>query len=148
MLRAVRAANLPFTVITTAGFGEGMGATAYAAWLRNARFALIPAGNSHETIRLYDALETGAIPVMVRSAFVEAKDALGALGTPPFILLDSWDQLAEAYAPYADAQAPGVIDALERRRQEVMRWWAAFKTHQQATIGQLIERSFARSGGG
>ena len=124
-----------------------MGATAYAAWLSNARFALVPAGNSHETIRLYDALETGAIPIMVLSAFVAAKDALGALGPPPFILLDSWDQLAGAYAPYAETQAPAVIDALEQRRQEIMRWWAAFKAHQQEKIGQLIERSFARGGG-
>lgn len=148
MLHAVRSAGLPFTVITTSGFGEGMGPTAYAAWLANTRFALVPAGNSHETIRLYDALEAGAIPIMVRSPFVEAPDALGALGPPPFVLLESWDELAAAYTPYAEVSAPTVVETLERRRQEVMRWWTLLKHHNQQKVKDLIERSFSRSGRG
>ncbi|HLI22614.1 MAG TPA: hypothetical protein VKV32_15925 [Stellaceae bacterium] len=145
MLQAVRQAALPFTIITTGGFGQGLGPTAYAAWLSNTRFALVPAGNSHETIRLYDALEAGAIPIMVRSAFIEEPQALGALGKPPFILLDSWDGLAAAYAPYADANAPATIAKLEQQRQAVVTWWAAFKRHVQQAVKDVIDRSFARS---
>lgn len=147
MLAAVRDARLPFNVISTPGFAQGLGPIAYAAWLCNSRFALVPAGNSHETIRLYDALEAGAIPIMVRSPFTESPDALAADGTPPFIFLDRWDQLAAAYAPYADAQNPATIARLEERRQAIVKWWATFKQHQRIKVRDLIEQSFARNAG-
>jgi|SRR5579862_5159940 len=145
MLHAVRTASLPFTVITTTGFGQGLGPVSYAAWLCNSRFALVPAGNSHETIRLYDALEAGAIPIMVRSTFLKEVGALGALGEPPFILLDTWDQLASAYAPYADAMSPATIGLLEDKRRNISRWWTTFKGTQQAKVKELVERSFTRN---
>jgi len=144
MLRCASAAKLPFTIMTTGGFGQGLGVVSYASWLSNARFALVPAGNSHETIRLYEALEAGAIPIMVRSAFVSQTGALGALGIPPFILLDSWDGLAEAYAPFADAGAPATIESLENMRRQVVQWWTAFKQMQRTKIRNLIDRSFER----
>ena len=145
MLNAVSAAKLPFAIITTEGFGKGLGPLSYISLLGNTRFALVPAGNSHETIRLYDALEAGAIPIMIRSAFVGETAALGALGEPPFILLESWDQLAAAYGPYADASADAVTAALEEKRQAVIRWWAAFKITQQMKVKELVERSFAEN---
>ncbi len=145
MRHAVHAASLPFTIITTSGFGQGLGPTAYGAWLRNARFALVPAGNSPETIRLYDALESGAIPVMLRSAFVGERDALGALGEPPIVLLDSWDDLASAYAPYANTNNPKTMLALEERREQIVHWWTAFKQHQQVKVAALIDRAFERN---
>jgi hypothetical protein len=147
MLNAVRDARLPFTVLTTPGFGQGLGVVAYAAWLCNSRFALVPAGNSHETIRLYDALEAGAMPIMVRSPFTEAATALAANGTPPFVFLDSWSELASVYAPYADADAPATIARLEEQRQAVVKWWSDFKRRQQVKVRDLIDRSFARGRG-
>jgi hypothetical protein len=141
MVQVVRDAKLPFLVAATPGFGQGLGPVAYAAYLSNTRFALVPAGNSPETIRLYDALEAGAIPVMLKSAFVGAP---GALDNPPFLLLDSWNDLPAAYAPYADAMAPNVIAAIESRRRQVLDWWTAFKAAQQQKVRDLIERSFAR----
>ncbi len=144
MVQAVKDAKLPFLVAGTPGFGQGLGPVAYAAFLGMSRFALVPAGNSPETIRLYDALEAGTIPVMLRSAFVDAQDALD---NPPFLLLNSWSELAAAYAPYADADAPRVIETIEAKRIEVLAWWQAFKQKQQHRLKELIERSFARSHG-
>lgn len=144
MMRAVHGADLPFAMIETPGFAQGMGPVSYAAFMASSRFALIPAGNSPETIRLYDALEAGAIPVMLKSAFVEAKDALD---NPPFVLLDAWSELPAAYAPYADAKNPAVIAALERKQRDVMEWWAKFKIAQQRKVRELIDRSFARAKG-
>jgi len=144
MAQAVRDAKLPFLVAGTAGFGKGLGPVAYAAYLCMTRFALVPAGNSPETIRLYEALEAGAIPIMVRSPFVSAPDALD---NPPFLLIDSWAELAAAYAPYADADAPGVMAEIEAKRLAVLAWWQDFKAKQQRRIRELIDRSFARTHG-
>jgi Exostosin family len=145
MVQAVKEAKLPFLVAGTSGFGMGLGPVAYAAFLCMSRFALVPAGNSPETIRLYDALEAGAIPVMLRSGFVSAPEALD---NPPFLLLDSWSELAAAYAPYADADAPQVIEAVEAKRVEVLAWWQGFKIRHQRRLKDLIDRSFVRAHGG
>jgi hypothetical protein len=142
MMRAVQGENLPFAMIETPGFAQGMGPVSYAAFMASSRFALIPAGNSPETIRLYDALEAGAIPLMLKSGFVESKDALDH---PPFVLLNAWSELPAAYAPYADAKNPAVIAALEKKQRDVMAWWAKFKTAQQRKVKDLIDRSFARA---
>lgn len=145
MVQAVTDAKLPFLVAGTPGFGQGLGPVCYAAFLCMSRFALVPAGNSPETIRLYDALEAGAIPVMLRSAFVSAPDALD---NPPFLLLDSWSELAAAYAPYANADAPQVVAAIEAKRIEVLAWWQSFKAKQQRQLKELIDRSFDRTNAG
>lgn len=144
MIQAVRDGKLPFMVAGTSGFGQGLGPVSYAAFLCMSRFALVPAGNSPETIRLYDALEAGAIPIMLRSPFVGAPDALD---NPPFLLLDDWSQLTAAYAPYADAEAPHVVAALEAKRLDVLAWWQGFKVKQQRRLKELIDRSFARTYG-
>ena len=142
MSEAVQAAKVPFIIAGTPGFGQGLGPVAYAAYLSMSRFALVPGGNSSETIILYDALEAGAIPIMLKSPFVSAPDALD---NPPFLLLSNWSELAAAYAPYADADAPHVIAKIEEKRQQVFAWWKKFKAKQKIRIKELIDRSFVRS---
>ena len=65
-----------------------------------------------------------------------------------FVLLDNWSELPAAYAPYADAMAPRVIEDLEAKRRQVYNWWTHFKASQQRRIEALISRSFARASGG
>jgi len=142
MAQAIESAKLPFTIIETKGFGQGLGPTAYAAYLSSARFALTPSGNSPETIRLYDAFEAGAIPVMLRNAFVAEPRALG---NPPVLLLDRWSELGAAYAPYAAADAPAVVEKLQAMQDELAAWWQDFVARQQQKVATLIETSFARS---
>jgi hypothetical protein len=109
------------------------------------RFGLVPGGNSPETIRLYEVLEAGAIPVMLRSPFVSAPEALD---NPPFLLLDDWSQLPAAYAPFADSMVTSVIEEVEARRRQALDWWTRFKALQQRRVRDLIDRSFARAHGG
>ena len=142
MVNAINEGKLPFAVIRTTGFAKGLGPVSYAAHLSMSRFALVPGGNSPETIRLYEALEAGAIPIMLRSAFVEAPDALG---NPPLILLNSWSELPAAYAPYADATSSSVIERLEAKQREIIVWWKDFKRRQQQRVKELVDRSFARN---
>jgi hypothetical protein len=54
------------------------------------RFGLVPGGNSSGTIRLYEVLEAGANS---RRDLNSVRDAAGALGKPPFVMLDNWSQL-------------------------------------------------------
>jgi hypothetical protein len=144
MVNAIQAGKLPFLVNESTGFGQGLGPVAYAAYLSMTRFGLVPGGNSPETIRLYEVLEAGAIPVVTKSPFMTASDALG---NPPFVVLDNWSQLPAFYAPYSNAMEPEVIDGIEGRRCDVYNWWNRFKALQQQRVRELIDRSFARAYG-
>lgn len=144
MTEVVASAKLPFLVVETHGFAGGFDPDTYVSRLKQSRFALVPGGNSPETIRLYDALEAGSIPIMLKSAFVHAKSGLD---TPPFILLDDWTELPTAYAAYAGSTSDTVAE-IEARRQSVASWWAAFKIRQQRIVARVVKESFARVRGG
>ena len=144
MVSAIHAGRLPFLVNESAGFGQGLGPVAYAAYLSMTRFGLVPSGNSPETIRLYEVLEAGAIPVVIKSPFLTASDALK---NPPFVVLDNWFELPTFYRPYSNAMEPRVIDEIEHRRHDVYDWWNRFKALQQRRVKELIDRSFARAYG-
>ena len=144
MIEAIRDADLPFLIAKSASFGGGLGPVSYASYLSMSRFGLVPGGNSPETIRLYDVLEAGAIPVMLRSPFVHAPDALN---NPPFALLDTWAELPKFYARYASANDPETIAEIEKMRGAVVVWWKAFKKKHQMQVKELVDRSFARADG-
>lgn len=141
MAKTVNDSKLPFLIVETPGFAQGFGPVSYAAWLSISRFGLVPGGISPETIRLYEVLEAGAIPVMLKSPYVSAPDALD---NPPFVLLNTWTELPEVYARYADANSLQVVAEIEAMRQTVVVWWRAFKAKHQLRVKELIERSFAR----
>jgi len=141
MIASVQNAKLPFMIVPTAGFGQGYGPSSYAGLLGDSKFALVPGGNSPETIRLYDALEQGAIPIILESPFIFSPDALGAIGKPPFVLLDNWLALPKVYSELSQMPA----NRLEDRRCEILDWWSRFKVHQQHRVREVIEASFARS---
>lgn len=139
MKTAVEQAALPFEMRFTSTSRDRLGPAAYAARLADARFALVPGGNSPETIRLYDALEMGAIPIMLRSTFVDAADALNG---PPFLLLDNWSALAAAYASLSD-ETPRGLAALDALQAEVGDWWERFKRAQQDRLRHRIDATVA-----
>jgi hypothetical protein len=144
MIRTVEEARLPFQIVKTPAFGQGLRPPSYAAYLSNARFALVPAGNSPETIRLYDALETGAIPIMLRSTFVDEPEALG---NPPIIMLDRWSDLPAFYSQFANAASPSVIAELQAKQDRILAWWKNFVGRQQTRVKDLIDKAFVRSSG-
>jgi hypothetical protein len=135
MAEAVEAAGLPFELRSTATARDRLGPMAYGAALGNARFALIPGGNSPETIRLYDALEMGAIPIMLRSPFV---DASGALNMPPFPLIDDWSELGAVYRRLG-GETPKALAELDALQAKVIGWWTRFKRLQQKRIRERID---------
>jgi hypothetical protein len=132
MVEAVEGADLPFRLHLTATARDRLGPMAYAAALGDSRFALVPGGNSPETIRLYDALEMGCIPIMLRSTFVDEPQALGGV---PFPLLGNWSELGELHRSLA-AGPEAELDALQ---EAIIRWWADFKAQQQARLRGLVD---------
>lgn len=129
-------AVLPTVTVTTGGFGSGLGPGAYGGWMESARFALVPRGRAPETIRLFDALELGAIPVSLRHAFLEAPEALAGA---PIVILDSWQDLVPWYAKIS-AKPLADLDVLQR---DILDWWDLCEARFQQDVTQLIEQSFA-----
>ncbi len=133
MLDALSALGRPATVILTEGFGQGFGPAAYGAYLADSRFALAPAGNAAETIRFYDALEMGALPVVTDAAWLHDVDGINALGPVPVPVLDHWRDLPEL----------GQRRYGETERQAAADWWARFKALTAARVSDVIEAAFA-----
>jgi hypothetical protein len=88
----------------------------YSAIMESSIFAPCPAGNCPDSIRIYDAMELGCIPVYLRHTFLDNEYSMQS---PPFPILNSWDELP---------------DFLERKRQELVRNPRAFEELQKATI--------------
>ena len=133
MLEAVKMLGHPATIILTEGFGQGLGAMAYAGYLGNSKFALAPAGNAPETIRFYDALECGAIPVVTDGKWLHAEDGIATLGLPPVVILKDWGQLNKVGEGFYN----------EVLRRDVVEWWTRLKDHLSLRVCDIIETSFA-----
>ena len=131
MSDVVARAGLPVEMHAVKRASDRLGPASYASRLANSVFALVPGGNSPETIRLYDALENGAIPIMLRSRFV---DTPAALSNPPIVLLESWSQLPDLWNSLL-ADCP---TALDQRQAEILSWWDAFKTCMQSKVRNKI----------
>jgi len=133
MLGALRARARPATVILTDGFGQGLGAQTYAGYLGDTRFALAPAGNAAETIRFYDALECGALPVVTDAPWLHDTDGAGWSGPPPVPVLAGWHELpAMDFGRYGE---DGRIAALD--------WWRELKTRTRTRVAETVEAAFA-----
>ncbi len=136
MMEVVKAMDQPATMITTQGFGLGLAASAYAALMQNARFALVPGGRNAETIRLYDALEAGAIPITLRHAFLERT---GPIPDAPFVFLDSWRDLPG----WLRANTGGLHDIRNVELQrKCLDWWSSVKRRCRTRVAALIDASF------
>ncbi len=107
----------------TSGFAQGFNISLYAAVLENSVFCPCPAGNSPETIRLYDALEAGAIPIMLDHRFLQNANPHQA---PPFPILGSWAEL-----PHFLADARSKMNAQPRYYSDMQyatsTWWKTLK---------------------
>lgn len=108
------------------GFASGYNIGLYSAILEDSVFAPCPAGNSPETIRLYDALEVGAIPISLEHSFLKSKNALGALGPVPFPILGSWEELP-SYLLKMKEVLSSQPDEIDRLQMECINWWARYK---------------------
>ena len=99
-----------------------------------------PGGNAAETIRFYDALECGALPVVIDAPWLHAEAALGLCGPPPIVILDSWTALPDALVRYL---SPSAEAGLSAQADACRHWWQTFKLRTGDRVTSLIETAFA-----
>lgn len=129
MLGVIERHRLPCTIHRTAGLGRGYGPAQYASLMGNSRFALLPAGNvPEETIRLYDSLEMGCVPLLPH-----APRLFRALGDPPFPVFPSWDDLPEVLSRD--------WSGIQETADAIQQWWRTRKVQIGAQVGDLIFRA-------
>lgn len=139
MVDVVQRNQLPAAMMVTDRFGGGLGPASYSAFMENSRFALAPRGHAEETIRLFDAMELGAIPISLCHNFLLDP---GAMGGAPVVMLDNWEQLPQWLAQ--TVMQPGAEAVWQARQKQMIDWWSSFKTKMRDQVTELIERSFAR----
>ncbi len=115
-------------LLETPGFASGYNVGLYSAIIEDSIFSPCPAGNSPETIRLYDSLELGAIPISLKHPFLNSKNALGAIGMPPFPQLENWGQLPN-FLNEMEVLSRTQPDKIQGLQTECLNWWQAYKKY-------------------
>jgi hypothetical protein len=118
----------------TQSFANGFNSGLYSAIMEYSVFCACPAGNSPETIRLYDALEVGCLPISLHHEFLYSPHALGGV---PFPVLDEWGQLPEFLEQFRlrFTQSPEELLLLQ---QASLSWWTGFKHSLRNRIQQRL----------
>lgn len=106
-------------LIETAGFTQGVARSEWFEMLRRSKVIPCPSGpNTSDTFRLYEALESGCVPLADATSPRGDRGHWGkAFGHVPFPVVDDW------------ATLPGLVDEFkgQRRRVEVLAWWEQAK---------------------
>ena len=127
---------------TDTGVFNGGGTNTYRAYMEEAKFALCPRGSNDdsESMRLYEALELGAIPITLEHDYI-----LQHLGCSdlPFIFLKSWGDLGRWYAD--EIMAPGYVERMSNLQLRASRWWKNFQADEKKRMARFIDRAFERA---
>ena len=120
----------------TSAFGQGYKLGMYSVAMEYSVFAPCPAGNSPETIRLYDALELGCIPIYLNHPFLESPLALASA---PFPKLNSWDDLPDFLGDYR-RRLGSDPDAAMPLQQQCVEWWTNLKAEKSQIIRDRLDQ--------
>lgn len=124
-------------VMPSNGFAGGYNVGLYSAIMEDSIFAPCPSGNNPETIRLYDALELGCIPISLPHEFLLSEDALALIGPVPFPILNSWSELPDFLEKMKLKAASSPSEILELQKR-CIDWWTSYKTTIQQKIAERI----------
>lgn len=125
-------------VMPSNGFAGGYNVGLYSAIMEDSIFAPCPSGNNPETIRLYDALELGCIPISLSHDFLISEDALASFGPVPFPILGSWSELPQ-FLKGMKAKAISNPNEILELQQRCIEWWFNFKIGMQKKIADRID---------
>lgn len=124
-------------VMSSNGFAGGYNVGLYSAIMEDSIFAPCPSGNSPETIRLYDALELGCIPISLSHEFLLSKNALASIGPVPFPILGSWTELPQ-FLENMKAKVLSNPNQILELQQRCIHWWSDLKLMMQRKISERI----------
>jgi hypothetical protein len=104
--------------IPTQGFAGGFSAHLYQHLMEDCIFAPCPAGNAAETIRIFDALELGCIPITLPQFFLQHPQTLGY---NPFITITGWNELSASLRKLMElSKIKNEINSLQLR---IINYW-------------------------
>lgn len=113
-------------LVTSAGFTQGLDRDRYFSLLRRARMVPAPSGpNIPDTFRVYEALESGAVPAVDAISSRRDRGYWGRVfPTPaPFPVIEDWSTLPQTVAEWTD----------QEKRVGVLAWW-------EQTKAQMVSR--------
>jgi len=126
-------------LMSSDSFGGGANPGMYSAVMEDSIFSPCPAGNSPETIRLYDGLELGCIPITLRHEFLLSPHALGSLGEPPFIYINSWLEMGEILNHLREKLKVSPNEIMAQQSQ-CIEWWGKYKNFISNKIASKISK--------
>ena len=120
---------------STPTFASGFNAGLYSAIMEYSVYCPCPAGNCASSIRLYDALELGCIPISLKHEYLLTDQAMGPV---PFPLLNSWSELPE-FLRHARQQFSSDPKSLNQLQKICMDWWSSAKTGWKNRISDRLQ---------
>lgn len=120
----------------SSGFAGGYNLGLYSAVMESAIFAPCPAGNCPDSIRLYDVLELGCIPISLRHPFL---DNPYTMQSPPFPILNSWEELPD-FLTQKRREFTENFRPFEELQSETITWWSLTKRRISIMAQERIHR--------
>jgi len=119
---------------STPNFASGFNAGLYSAIMEYSVYCPCPAGNCASSIRLYDALELGCIPISLKHEYLLTDQAMGPV---PFPLLNNWSELPE-FLRQARQQFSTDPKSLNQLQKDCMDWWSNAKNGWKNRISERL----------
>lgn len=143
MLRALKSVEPQFTFVTDANTALSPTGRMTRAQcddvLSDSVFVPCPMGNvALESWRAYEALQSGAIPIVERRLTLDYYK--GLLGNHPLPTVRSWDEAAKLIERLR--HDPVALDAMQ---QQCMEWWTGYPPLLTQRIGQFLEHRSSSS---
>lgn len=107
-----------------------------ASVYRDSEFVLCPQGINHpDTFRIMEALQSGAIPVMIR--FLGRDYAKYTFGRHPFVVAKTWSEAADILQRYYENP-----DLLAQKRKEVNDWYGRYREQLLHNFHRIVTSDF------
>jgi len=124
------------------GMGRRFARAEYGELMFESAFSPCPMGNANlECFRVYEALESGSIPIVEKRLTLDYFHEL--LGDHPLPTVRSWAEARRLIA--SQIASPEQLDALQQRCIE---WWRGYKRDYSAQAGQFLAARSADGGAG
>jgi hypothetical protein len=120
---------------STPNFASGFNAGLYSAIMEYSVYCPCPAGNCASSIRLYDALELGCIPISLKHEYLLTDQAMGPV---PFPLLNNWSELPE-FLRQARQQFSTDPNSLNQLQKDCVDWWSNAKIGWKNRISERLQ---------